>query len=128
MGRDLYYTIPQYFENALNNHKKVQSWKRVDHATNDDDYLYLIRRSDGLSDILVHASDAYSYTLTDYFQKPRQLEAGSYIYIARPEANYDRDVVEIAQQDRISIGKFSGIMGALYADQHWNYVPKERQA
>lgn len=127
MGRDLYYTIPQYFENALKNHTKVRSVRRVDHTTNDNDYLYLIRRTDGLREILVHASDAYSYTLTEYFQKPRQLAAGSYIYIARPEASYDWGIVETAQQDRISIGKFSAIMGALYVDEHWNYVPKERR-
>lgn len=127
MGRDLYYTIPQFFENSLDNHAMVLSWRRVDDPTDDNDFLYQICRANGLSDIIVHASDAYSYTLTDYYQKPRQLVPGSFIYIARPEASYDWGIVEIAQQDQISIGKFGAIMGALYVPQHWNYVPKERR-
>lgn len=127
MGRDLYYTIPQFFEKSLTNHAKVASWRRIDHPTDENDFLYIVHRVNGLSDIVVHASDAYSYTLTDYYQKPRQLVQGSFIYIARPEASYDWSIVEVAQQDRISIGKFGAIMGALYVDQHWNFVPKERR-
>jgi len=43
------------------------------------------------------------------------------------EATYDDSIVEIAKNDKISIGKFSALMGALYIDEHWNYVPKERR-
>ena len=113
MGRNLYYTIPRYLENALDGHTKVRSWQRIDHPTNDDDFIYLIKRNDRLSDITLHASDEYSYSLTDYFQKPAQLGEGSFILIARPEAGYDDAIVEIAQSDHISIGKFSALMGCL---------------
>jgi len=127
VGRNLYYTIPKYLENALDNHTKVRSWKRIDHPKNDDDFIYLIKRNDGLSDIILHASDEYFYSLTDYFQKPAQISEGAFILIARPEAGYDDAIVEIAQSDQISIGKFSALMGALYKEEHWNYVPKERR-
>jgi hypothetical protein len=127
MGRDLYYSIPQFFEKSLYSHAMVLSWRRIDDSRNDNDFLYQICRTNGLSDIIVHASDTYIYTLTDYYQKPRQLVWGSFIYVARPEASYDRGVVEIAQKDGISIGKFGAIMGALYESQHWNYVPRERR-
>jgi len=124
MGRNLYYTIPQYLEKALDNHKKVASWRRIDHPQNDDDFIYLIERTDGLSDIILHASDEYSYSLTDYFQNPDKIKEGSFILVARPEAKYDNSIVEIATNDMISIGKFSALMGALYIDEHWNYIPK----
>jgi hypothetical protein len=39
MGRDLYYTIPRYLENALDNHKRVESWQRIDHPKNDNDFI-----------------------------------------------------------------------------------------
>lgn len=126
VGRNLYYTIPQYLENALDSHTKVRSWQRIDHPKNDD-FIYLIKRNDGLSDITLHASDEYSYSMTDYFQKPAQISEGAFILIARPEARYDDAIVEIAQSDQISIGKFSALMGALYIEEHWNYVPKERR-
>ena len=127
MGRDLYYTIPQFFEKALDQHQMVIAWKRVDHPSEDNDYLYLIMRNRGFSEMLVHASDEYSYSLTHYFQKPDKLDAGSFIYVARPEASYDFNIVEVAQKDRISIGKFAAIMGALYIEDHWDYIPKERR-
>ena len=127
MGRNLYYTIPTYLENTLNRHTKVRSWQRIDHPKNDDDFIYLIKRNDGLSDITLHASDEYSYSLTDYFQKPAKISEGAFILIARPEAGYDDATVEIAQSDKISIGKFNALMGALYIEEHWNYVPKERR-
>ena len=127
MGRNLYYTIPRYLEEALNNHSKVSDWQRLDHPRNDDDFIYLIQRTNGLSDMIVHASDEYKYLLTDYFQKPNQLGSGSFILIARPEAGYAEEVVDIAKQDQISIGKFSALMGSLFKEEHWNYIPKERQ-
>ena len=79
MGRDLYYTIPKFFEESINNHAMVVLLERIDNSTVDNDFLYLVHRKNGLSDILVHASDAYSYTLTDYYQKPRQITSGSFI-------------------------------------------------
>lgn len=127
MGRNLHYTIPRYLEKALDQHTKVESWSRIDNLKTDNDYIYLVKRTDGLSDVVVHASDEYPYQLTDYFQKPYQIGAGSFILIARPEADYDYAIVELASQDQISIGKFSALMGALHIGQHWNYVPKERR-
>lgn len=128
MGRNLYYTIPRYLEGALDKHTKVRSWCRIDHPKDDDSFLYLIERTNGLSNMIVHATDEYLYLLTDYFQRPEKVVAGGFILIARPEATYDDSVVEIAAQDNISIGKFSALMGALYFNEHWKYVPKERSS
>ncbi len=127
MGRNLHYTIPQYLESALEKHAKVLSWERVDNSQTDDHYIYLIRRSDGLSQMIVHLSDEYEYSLNDYFQKPDSIREGAFILVARPEAVYDDSIVEVAQQDHVSIGKFGALMGALYKERHWDYVPKERR-
>ncbi len=127
MGRNLHYTIPQYLESALNKHAKVLSWERIDSSQSDDHYIYLIRRSDGLSPVTVHLSDEYEYSLDDYFQKPDGIREGAFILIARPEAVYNDSIVEVAQQDQVSIGKFGALMGALYKERHWEYVPKERR-
>lgn len=127
MGRNLHYTIPQYLERALNKHARVQSWERIDNSNSDDHYIYLIRRSNGLSPVTVHLSDEYEYSLDDFFQKPDCIKEGAFILIARPEAVYDDSIVEVAQQDQVSIGKFGALMGALYKERHWEYVPKERR-
>ncbi len=126
MGRDLHYTIPKFIERNLNSHAKVASWQRID-TPQDNDYIYLIKRTDGFSDVIVHASDEYRYTLTHYYQKPEQITAGGFILIAKPEGGYDYSIIEILQNDKISIGKWGALMGALYHDNHWNYIPKERR-
>lgn len=127
MGRNLHYTIPQYLESALNKHAKVLSWERIDNSLTDEHYIYLIRRSGGFSQVIVHLSDEYEYSLDDYFQKPDSIREGAFILVARPEAVYDDSIVEVAQQDQVSIGKFGALMGALYKERHWDYVPKERR-
>jgi hypothetical protein len=127
LGRNLHYTIPKYLESSLIKHAKVISCRQVDDRQSDDHYIYAVKRSDGLSDIIVHLSDEYQYSLDDYFQKPDSIKEGAFILIARPEATYDDSIVEIAIQDCVSIGKFGALMGALYKERHWEYVPKERR-
>lgn len=127
LGRNLHYTIPKYLESALTKHAKVISWRRIDDHQSDDHYIYSVKRSEALSDIFVHLSDEYEYSLDDYFQKPESIQEGSFILIARPEADYDESIVEAATQDHVSIGKFGALMGALYKERHWEYVPKERR-
>ena len=127
MGRNLHYTIPKYLENALDKHAKVVSWERIDNSQSEDHYIYSIKRSGGLSPVNVHLSDEYEYSLDDYFQKPASIGEGAFILVARPEAFYENSIVELAQQDQVSIGKFGALMGALYKDRHWEYVPKERR-
>jgi hypothetical protein len=127
VGRNLHYTIPKYLESSLTGHAKVISWRRIDDRQLDDHYIYAVKRRDGLSDIIVHLSDEYQYSIDDYFQKPSSIKEGAFILIARPEATYHDSIVEISIQDRVSIGKFGALMGALYKERHWEYIPKERR-
>lgn len=127
MGRNLHYTITEYLEAAFDKHAKIYSWERIDDIQEDDHYIYLIERKGGLSDVAVHLSDEYEYVLDDYFQESERVQEEAFILIARPEASYDFSIVEIARQDKISIGKFGALMGALYVESHWDYVPKERR-
>lgn len=124
MGKNLHYTIPRYLEDAFDKHAKITSWDKLDSK---DHYIYLVKRDKGLSDIIVHLSDEYEYTLDDYFQKSEEILEKSFILVAKPEAKYDDSIVEVATQDKISIGKFGALMGAIYVNEHWNYVPKERR-
>lgn len=124
MGKDFHYSIPPFLEKAFDNHSKVSSWEKVD---SDDHYIYILKRNGGLEDLMVHLSDEYEYNLDDYFQRTAEIEEKSFILIAKPEATYDKSIAEIAKSDKISIGKFSALMGAIYINKHWNYVPKDRR-
>ncbi len=127
MGRDLHYTIPKFIEKHIKQHPRVNSLKRIDDINKDDDFIYLIKRSSGLGDIVMHASDEYIYTLSHYFQKPTQITAGGFILIAKPEAKYVHSIAEVAQEEKVSIGKWGALLGALNDEEHWKYVPKERK-
>ncbi len=126
MGRDLHYTIPKFIEKHLKQHEKVVSLQRIDDLIKDDDYIYIIKRSSGLSDVVMHASDEYMYTLSHYFQKPTQITAGGFILIAKPEAKYVHSIAETSQHNKISIGKWGALLGALNHENHWEYIPPER--
>ncbi len=124
MGKNLHYTIPKYLENALDKHPKVKSWEKVNDT---DHYIYQVKREAGLPNLIVHLTDEYEYTLDDYFQKSEDIVEEAFILVAKPEARYDDSIVEIASQDKISIGKFGALMGAIYIEKHWDYIPKERR-
>lgn len=127
MGRNLRNQILLFIEDGLKKHDKVDSLERIDNPEADNDFIYRIKRKGGLDDIIVHASDEYLYTLTHYNQKPDQITNGGFILIARPEGNYNSEIVGIAKGAKISIGKWGALFGALNQEAHWDYIPKERR-
>lgn len=121
MGKDLHYTILPYLENALSKHKKVSTFRKIE---TEEDIFYEIERF-GKSCLKIWISDAYRFNLTDYYRKPEDID---FIYIAKPEANYNRnEVVSNAYEDGINIGLFGALMGILYSDNIKEYIPPERR-
>lgn len=121
MGKDLHYTILPYLEKCLSRHSKVSTFKKIE---TEEEIFYEIKRL-GKKDLKIWVSDAYRFNLADYYTKPDSID---FIYIAKPEANYNRDeVVNHAHQDGINIGLFGALMGILYTDDIKGYIPKERR-
>lgn len=126
MTKDLYYTIPLYFIDRMNEHSSVIS---VTDVSNDSHFLYRIRRV-RFPDVLVWLSDAYEFTDMDYANRPPELARGDYIVIAKPEGGGGTST-EIIQATGIGVGKLSDLMGALNRADPWNYVApswEEKQA
>ncbi len=126
MTKDLYYTIPLYFLDRMNEHSSVISVK--DEGT-EDYFLYRITRA-RFSDVLVWLSDAYAFTEMDYANRPPELSRGDYIVIAKPEGGGGAPA-EMIQATGIGVGKLSDFMGALNRADPWNYVApswEEKQA
>jgi hypothetical protein len=121
MGKDLHYTILPFLEKALKNHKAVKKFEKIE----TDEYIfYKIERVEK-PDLKIWASDAYRFNIHDYNNRPQGID---FIYLAKPESDYNRDeVVEMAYNDGINIGKFGALMGVLHQDDIKNYIPKERQ-
>lgn len=116
MGKDLHYLVVKFFRERMDDHSKVRRYTEIQDAK---DILYEIERVNELPSLVVHLSDAYRYTLQDYYSKPRSLGKGNFILIARPEAEYDVDIVSIAAKDKIGIGKIGTLLGALNRKNVW---------
>lgn len=121
MGKDLHYTILPYLENALEKHVMVDSFEKIE--TNEH-IFYKIER-DGKSDLTIWVSDSYRFNIHDYSMRPQEID---FIYLAKPESDYNRDeVVGMAYNDGINIGKFGALIGILYQRNIRDYIPPERR-
>lgn len=122
MGKDLHYLILNFFRDRMVEHSKVIKIVQLDIDT---EYVFHVVRIAGLPDINVHLSDAYRYTLYDYYAKPYAIREGDFILIARPEAEFDNNLVALAAKDKIGIGSIRKLMGALNRREVWKYHEPE---
>ena len=126
MTKDLYYTIPEYFIDRMRDHDCVMS---IEDVSTDEHYLFrIIRRN--FTDITVWLSDAYTFEDMDYINRPKELQAGDYIVIAKPEG-YGGASSELIDSAKIGVGKLGELMGALNKRDMWKYVApswEEKQA
>jgi hypothetical protein len=123
MGKDLHYLVIKFFHERMEAHNKVLQYSELQ---DEMDILYEIVRTGNLPTLTVHVSDAYRYTLNDYYSKPASLTAGDFILIARPEAEYDEDITYIAKREKIGIGKIGKLLGALNLKGVWLYEEKNK--
>ena len=116
-----------FFAARMNEHNLIINWVPIQ---NEHDYLFRIRRKlRGVeSDVTVHLTDAYLYSLGEFLARPDELGAGSYVVIGMPHASAAPDVIESARHERIGIGHIGEFMGALNYKNIWEYVsPEERR-
>jgi hypothetical protein len=121
MGVDLYYTISRFFEKRMQEQDCVRSLQRLPA----DEIIYEIVRGNYEDKIKVWLSDAYLFTEFDYDNRPRLLNKGDYILIAKPEGGHCVSS-ELIQRVKIGVGKIGEFMGALNKQELWNYTPPDR--
>jgi hypothetical protein len=119
VGLDLYYTIPQSFEERMKEHSSVEYLERLNV---EGEYIYEIVRYKFHDHVKVWLSDAYHFTEFDYHNRPKELRAGDYILIAKPEANGGVPS-HLIDTTKIAVGKLKELMGALTVAKTWTYVP-----
>ena len=120
MWKDIHVTILPFLENALNEHKKVKGFEKIE---TENEFLYNIKRI-WKKDIKIWVCDAYSFNEYDYYNKPQNID---FIYIAKPEATYSYDLLNVIKQDWINIGSFWALMWILWQDNIKDYIPPERR-
>jgi hypothetical protein len=124
VGLDLHYTIFQFFEKRMNEHSHVASVQRLNV---EGECIYEIERSKFRDRVKVWHSDAYMFTEMDYYNRPKELKAGDYILIAKPEADgrVRRDLIDTT---KIGVGKLKELMGALTVAKTWTYISPTESA
>src|SRR3990172_7229441 len=89
-------TAIQYFQARMISHSKVKSCSKETPALD----LYRIRRTNGLSDVLVYYSDAYLFTTAELFLLPDEVGRGSFVLLL-PHADYEPGVIGAAKKSGI---------------------------
>lgn len=123
MGKDIHYSLISFFEERMKGHDKVESYSRQDDP---NDILYTIDRTAGLSTLTVYLSDAYAFTLNDYYSKPEILQKGDFILVTKPEASYNSAAEDVARIEGIGLGPIGKLMGALNKRDVSTYVIPEK--
>lgn len=127
MGNDLYYTIPKFFEERMGEHSHVSSYVKLPIK---DEIIYEIERPRFGDRVKIWLSDAYLFTEMDFYNRPKEIKAGDYILIAKPEGGGSISP-SIIKSNKIGLGKLAELMGALRVEKMWTYVPpseEERRA
>lgn len=127
MGKALRQENISFFITKMDDHNLVEYAELI---KNQDEYLFkVIRTLKGIrSDVIVHLTDAYRYGLAEWFARPAQLRAGSFVVLGMPHADFNADVIEEAKNNRVGIGHIGKFMGALNYKNIWEYMtPEERK-
>lgn len=109
MGKDLYYTIPRFFEQWMAEHSNVADFQQLH---NDSEFIYEIHRKSFGDMIRVWLAGQYHFTDVDFYSRPAELVSGDYILVARPEsgANVSQNLIE---QFKIGVGVSSASLWGL---------------
>jgi hypothetical protein len=119
LGNDLYYTIPIFFEDRMREHSSVSAIRKLEV---EGEFVYELDRHKFQDTVRVWLSDAYHFTDMDYYTRPKELRAGDYILIAKPEGGGEVGK-QLTDAVQIGVGKLSELMGALTVRHMWTYVP-----
>jgi hypothetical protein len=76
MGKDLHPSILRFFKARLDSHQAVESY---DDISDDDNYMFQVKRTGGRSDLVILLSDCYHYGEFDYLSKPSELDDGGFV-------------------------------------------------
>ena len=122
MGRSLRPEHITFFTTRMNEHNLVVSWEPI---ADKHEYLFKVQRTlqGSVNEVIVHLTDAYRYGLADFFARPGQLKAGSYVVIGMPHADAGQSVIDKAKEHRIGVGRIGNFMGALNYQNIWEYMP-----
>ena len=126
MGKALRPEHIGFFTARMDDHTEVTDWELI---PNQHEYLFNIRRNPlrALSDVTVHLTDTYRYGLAEFYARPKEITAGSYVVIGMPHAAADPEVIDTAREHRIGIGHIGKFMGALNYKNIWEYMTKEEE-
>ena len=76
---------------------------------------------------MVHLTDAYKYSIAEFYVRPSQIRSDSYVVIGMPHASADSEVIEKAKEHRIGVGHIGKFMGALNYPNFWDYMTSEER-
>ena len=114
------YSTIIFFENALSSNKKVESFKR------EDDVLFRIKRSDGLSDINMLLVDIYTVGISDVMRAMSEFPDVDCIVTCANWNGYTPDAKKYGQENDVGVFVAGEFFGALWWTNPVKYVKKDK--
>ena len=112
MGKDLHRQILDFFMKRVNECDKVVSCKLIN---NPNYHIVEIKRTAPYGNFKVCLCDEYFYTYNDYASKPSEIKSSDFLLIAKPEANFSEDLIELALFEHVYIGKMKAFIKYLHS-------------
>jgi hypothetical protein len=120
-------SLRRFFESNIHAHSEVATCVRLK-TPNEDEFIYEIARKHDLSTVRVCLSDAYEYGSDSYAVRPREIGSGDFILVDSFVPGADSMTIEEARRDKIAIGPWGKLKGALNFPELWKYrSPQERE-
>jgi len=110
----------RFFEQALSNHKQVESFNR------EDDNLYHIERKDGKSSVCALLVDIYTIGLSDVMQAMQDFPDMTCIVTSGNWCAYTPQAKQYGLENGIGVFNSPEFFGALWWKQPLKYFKKDR--
>lgn len=115
------YSSIVFFEQALNSHRRVASFKRT------DDIFFIIERVDGLSTVKALLVDVYTLGSADVFRARQEFPKMDCIVTCADWNHYAPEAKQYGLEHQLGIFNISEFLGALWSKEPYRYVKKNRK-
>jgi hypothetical protein len=120
-------SLRQFFESNIRGHSCVAGCVRLK-TPNEDEFIYEITRKHDLPTVRVCLSDAYEYGSDSYAVRPREIGPSDFILVNSFVPGSDSVTIEKARNDKLAIGPWGKLKGALNFPELWKYrSPQEKE-
>lgn len=115
-----YYGHYNYFEEQMNRHGQVASFKQVDNG------VYELTRTRG-DTLRIFICECYAFGVAEYMETVERLGEIDSVIINSAWCGYTSDAKRMCRESKVGLFKIGEFMGALHRDDYWRYLTEAEE-